>query len=113
MLEYSVENDSVYCFICFLFPNGPDQEFFDNAWINKDARVWHKMKSRGKNKSGRLSEHFSSSDHKIALKDYSSFMEKSCYIDVLLDPANREKCIKIQPKSKYNKLDLLTEILVH
>ncbi|KAL4083558.1 hypothetical protein QTP88_028874 [Uroleucon formosanum] len=103
LLEYSIEKDSAYCFVCFLFPNGPDREFSDNAWVTEGVRVWHKMKSRGKNKPGKLSEHFSCSAHKAALRDYCNFMKTSCHIDVLFDQANREKSIQIQHKREYNK----------
>lgn len=58
----------------FLFPNGPDREFSDNAWVIECFKVWHKIKSRGKNKSEKLSEHLFSSADKAALKDYCNFM---------------------------------------
>ncbi|KAL4098192.1 hypothetical protein QTP88_022840 [Uroleucon formosanum] len=103
LLEYSIEKDSAYCFVCFLFPNGPDREFSDNAWVTEGVRVWHKMKSRGKNKPGKLFEHFSCSAHKAALRDYCNFMKTSCHIDVLFDQANREKSIQIQHEREYNK----------
>lgn len=103
LLEYSIEKDSAYCFVCFLFPHGPDREFSDNAWVTEGVRVWHKMKSRGKNKPGKLSEHFSCSAHKAALRDYCNFMKTSCHIDVLFDQENREKSIQIQHEREYNK----------
>jgi hypothetical protein len=61
------------------------------------------MKSRGKNKPGKHSEHFSCSAHKAALRDYCNFMKISCHVDVLFDQANREKSIQIQHEREYNK----------
>lgn len=102
-MEYSIEKDSVYCLVCFLFPNGPDREFSSNAWVTEGVRFCHKMKRRGKNKSIKLSEHFSCSAHKAALRDYFNFMKTSCHIDILFDQSNREKSIQIQHEHKYNK----------
>lgn len=86
-----------------MFPNGPDREFSEHAWTTDGVRVWHKMKSRGKNKPGKLSEHFSCSSHKAALRDYCNFMKTDCHIDVLFNQANREKCMQIQHEREYNK----------
>jgi N-glycosylase/DNA lyase len=92
-LEYSIEKDSAYCLVCFLFLNDPDREFSNNAWVTEDIKVCHRMKSMGKNKPWKLSEHFSCSAHKAALRDYRNFMKTSCHIDVLFDQFNREKSI--------------------
>ncbi|KAL4130596.1 hypothetical protein QTP88_008017 [Uroleucon formosanum] len=96
-------SDSAYCLVCFLFPNGPDREFFNNAWVTEGVRVWHKMKRRGKNKPVKLSEHFSCSAFKAALRDYCNFIKTSCHIDILFDQSNREKSIQIQHEHEYNK----------
>lgn len=82
---------------------GPNREFAENAWINDVVRVWHKMKSRGKNKPGKLSEHFACLSHKTALQDYCNFMKKSSHIDVLFDQENRTLSIQIQHKREFNK----------
>ena len=31
-LEYSIEKDAVFCFVCQMFPNGPDREQSEQNW---------------------------------------------------------------------------------
>ena len=42
------------------------------------------MKSKGKKKRGKLSEHFTSQKHGNALKDYARFCDPLCRVDVML-----------------------------
>ena len=72
-LEYSIKNDSVYCFVCSLFPEGPAKLNAEESWIKVGVRSWHKIKSRGKNKAGKLEQHFSSKAHNAALADFFQF----------------------------------------
>ncbi|KAL4119484.1 hypothetical protein QTP88_012291 [Uroleucon formosanum] len=72
-------------------------------FLHVGVRVWHKMKRRGKNKPVKLSEHFSCSALKAALRDYCNFIKTSCHIDILFDQSNREKSIQIQHEHEYNK----------
>ena len=81
-MEYSIANDAAYCFVCLLFPHGVDRECREVAWTINGVRQWHKMKSRGKEKIGKLSEHFSSKSHKASLHDYCSFVNKSMHVDL-------------------------------
>ena len=69
MLEYCIVADSVFCFVCSLF----SQINENNVWVNSGVRQWQKMKSRGKLKKGKLSQHFSSVSHKRAMLDYCAF----------------------------------------
>lgn len=80
-LEYSIVNDAVYCFICTLFPKCPNRQFADPAWVENGVRAWSKMKSRGKQKPGKLTQHFTSLSHKSALDDFSNFLNSSNHID--------------------------------
>ena len=41
-LEYSIKNDSVYCFVCSLFPEGPAKLNAEESWIKLGVRSWHK-----------------------------------------------------------------------
>jgi len=47
-LEYSVVKDAAFCFICYLFPKGPNRNFAEIAWVENGVNAWHKFKSRGK-----------------------------------------------------------------
>ncbi len=49
-LEYSVEKDAVFCFVCSLFDDKPSKEKADSSWKTTGIRKWHKMKSVGKSK---------------------------------------------------------------
>lgn len=42
-LEYSIQKDAAFCFICSLFPNGPNSNFADPAWVISGVRNWHQM----------------------------------------------------------------------
>lgn len=52
------------------------------------------MKSRGKNKSGKLECHFSSLAHKSSLVDLSNFSMNSNHIDKLLNTEKRKCAIQ-------------------
>ncbi len=61
-VEYSIEKDAAFNCMCFLVPSGPGHEKSENSWVSTGVRTWHKFKSPGKQKKGKLAEHFSS-DH--------------------------------------------------
>lgn len=69
-LEYSVEKDAAFCFTCSLFPKGVGREKREDAWVSVGVRSWSKMKSRGKDKPGKLQQHFYSDSHKASVRDY-------------------------------------------
>lgn len=69
-LEYSTSKDAAFCFVCGLFPKGPNRLWANSSWSQYSIRNWAKMKSRGKGKLGKLEIHFSSNAHKSALIDY-------------------------------------------
>ena len=85
----------MYCFVCSLFPEGPEKEKSDNAWYRTGVRSWHKMKSVGKQKAGKLEQHFSSRAHNAALTDLLQF-SKSGDLRTLLDKEARLKEVQIQ-----------------
>ena len=102
-LEYSIEKDTVFCFACQMFPNGPDRERSEQNWCTTGVKKWDKMKSRGVGKPGKLSEHFSSKAHKASLSDYVQFMSNNSRIDTLLDKEIRAKAIQIEEDTENNR----------
>lgn len=65
-LEYSLEKDAAFCFTCSLFRREKREE----AWASVGVKTWSKMKSRGKDKPGKLQTHFLSESHRASLQDY-------------------------------------------
>jgi len=103
LLEYSIITDASYCFACTLFPKGNGRQSSDLAWISKGVNQWHKMKSRGIKKLGKLQQHFSSLSHKAALHDYCHFMSKSNHIDFIINKYARVEAIKLNQEKEFNK----------
>ena len=101
-LEYSKKEDKAYCFVCSLFPSGPGRENCDLAWID-GVRSWHKMKSVGTNKQGKLIQHFSCKSHQAALADFVQFSLQSCHIDVLMSEQMKEILIQEKADEERNK----------
>ena len=66
------------------------------------VRAWHKMKSRGKSKPGKLAEHFTSSSHQAALAALIAFQNKSANIDLLLDKGRRNTLIAEEAETQRN-----------
>ena len=92
-LEYSIKADYASCFVCTLFPTGPARKKASDAWV-KGVRSWDKMRSVGKDKQGKLQQHFSSDSHKAALKDLAHFACDMKNVDVMLEVKLREIRIK-------------------
>ena len=88
-LEYSLAKDAAFCFVCFLFHSTPCSDQAENSWHKDGVRGWHKFKSRGKQKKGKLAQHFSSQAHKNAVFAYANFIQKSSHVDVLLSKEKR------------------------
>ena len=82
-LEYSMKEDTALCFVCCLFPAGIGREKSSDAWI-KGVKKWDKMKSLGKEKKGKLAQHFSSQAHKSALSNLGQFAHSMTQVDVML-----------------------------
>lgn len=92
-----------FCFICSLFPNGPNRARAENSWTVDGVRNWSKMKSRGKGNPGKLELHFSSNAHKSALVDFSYFTLNCNHIDKLLNKENRQAAIQISAQKQFHK----------
>lgn len=107
LLEYSMITNAAYCFACTLFPKGPGRQSSDLAWISKGVNQWHKMKSRGAKKLGKLEQHFSCLSHKAALHDYCHFMSQSNHIDLIMNKHVRVEAIKIEQEKEFNKQVIL------
>ena len=101
-LEYSVVEDRAYCFVCSLFPTGPGRELADPAWT-KGMNQWHKMRSRGTAKRGKLEEHFSCKSHKAALGEFLHFKQQAAHLDIIMDRERRNKEIQEQEDLQNNK----------
>lgn len=102
LIEYSILKDSIYCFICSLFPHGPDRLYSDSAWVKTGVNQWHKMKSCGTKKLGKLEQHFSSTSHKACL-NYYQFITNSNHIDIILNRHNRKEAIQLEQEKDFNK----------
>lgn len=101
-IEYSIAKDAAFCFVCSLFPEGINRELADPAWIHLGVRQWHKMKSVGTKKQGKLAQHFSSTAHKSALGDYCHFITKSSHVDALLNKSVRAQAIQLEQERAFN-----------
>ena len=103
-LEYSLSSNKAYCFVCSLFGKvGPYKEKAETAWIT-GMEDWAKMKgSRGKNKSGKLQNHFSSSSHTAALADFSNFVQDDNKIEALMTKKQLGNLIDAELQTCKNK----------
>lgn len=101
-LEYSVLKDAVFCLVCYLFPSGPGRCKADPAWTTIGVRQWPKMKSCGKQKKGKLEQHFSSEAHKAALSDYCHFINEDAHIDSVLSKIDSKETIKREQLRNFN-----------
>lgn len=77
--------------------------FSNTSWVNEGVRTWHKMKSRGKSKLGKLEQHFSSLSHKASLDDYCCFMKNTNHIDIIMNRAKRNELIKLEHEKEFNR----------
>lgn len=102
-LEYSVHKDAAFCFVCSLFPIGTGRQSADDAWTVTGVRKWHKMKSTGTKKKGKLQQHFACQSHRGALQDFAHFINPSNQVDTLLDKSGRMNLIQDQSDAAYNK----------
>ena len=111
-LEYSLSKDAAFCFVCFLFGSGPGTEKADSAWVKEGIRSWHKFKSCGTKKQGKLAAHFSSEAHKSALFSYAHFAKASGHVDVLLDKVKRSALIQEKEDLQQNRrvIEILLDI---
>jgi hypothetical protein len=72
-------------------------------WSTTGIRYWHKIKSHGTKKPGKLEQHFTSNAHKAALSDYSNFVLHSNHIDNSLNKKHRENAIHFSKQKEYHK----------
>lgn len=61
------------------------------------------MKSKGKNKLGKLEQHFKCESHKAALSDCCNFMKDSNHIDIILNKSRQNDLIKLEQEKEFNK----------
>ncbi|XP_016173285.1 zinc finger MYM-type protein 1-like [Arachis ipaensis] len=93
-LEYSIEDDAIYCFSCFLFAKESSINTGSNAFIENGFRNWKKV-NNGKECS--LLNHIGKgpkSFHHKALKSCDDLMKQSQHIDRLLHKQTSEEIEK-------------------
>ena len=93
-IEYSIEKDMAYCFVCKLFSHGIDRENSEEVWIEGFCNWRKAMSSQGKGKQGKIPTHFQSNSHKAALMDFAKFCNQSEHVDLLLDKEKRTRLIE-------------------
>ena len=108
-LEYSIKADFASCFVCALFPTGAGRKKASDAWVT-GVRSWDKMRSVGRDKKGKLQQHFSSESHKAALSDLAHFACNMKHVDVLLDTKLRE--VRIQEEQNNLRIQEVIKILL-
>ena len=59
-------------------------------WPSDGVSRWDKMKSRGKNRKGKLAGHFTSLSHKLATERLEHFKQKSRHVDVAISSARKQ-----------------------
>ncbi|XP_016200311.1 uncharacterized protein LOC107641330 [Arachis ipaensis] len=94
LLEYSIEDDAIYCFPCFLFAKEPSINTGSNAFIENGFRNWKKVNSK---KECALLNHIGkdpNSFHHKALKSCDDLMKQSQHIDRLLHKQTSEEIEK-------------------
>jgi len=62
------------------------------------------MKSRRKDKQGKLAQHSSSASHKEAMLDYCAFTTKSNNIDVFFNKQLRQSAIREKQEQAFTKM---------
>ena len=102
-LEYSIEKDAAFCQICSLFGD-------EGEWTTKGLRSWHKFKSRGKAKKGKLVQHFTSEPHCAAVTACANFLTPNQHIDVMFDAATRG--LKVRESSRRLEAEKIAGILL-
>ena len=73
------------------------------AWVKEGIWLWHKFKSCGTKKQGKLATHFSSEAHKCALFSYAHFAKAFEHVDVLLDKVKRSTLIEEKEDLQQNR----------
>ncbi|XP_025702547.1 uncharacterized protein [Arachis hypogaea] len=98
-LEYSIEDDAIYCFPCFLFAKEPSINTGSNAFIENGFRNWKKVNS---GKECALLNHIGKEDMmKAKLKFLGSYNERV-----------KKNVLENAPKNaKYTSNDVQKEIL--
>ncbi|XP_057248367.1 uncharacterized protein LOC104890039 [Beta vulgaris subsp. vulgaris] len=76
-LEYSVEKDAAFCFVCFLFKNDIEICAGGDAFVNEGFRSWNKPDRFEKHVGGIKSAHNLAYEKYVNLKDAK---EKSIYV---------------------------------
>lgn len=85
-LEYSVELDAAFCFVCFLFKHKTNCCSGD-AFVNGGFRNWH-LKKRIERHCGAVNSY-----HNMALEKYNSFMRpKATIVESFVSITQKEKC---------------------
>ncbi|CAF1437053.1 unnamed protein product, partial [Didymodactylos carnosus] len=107
-LEYSQKKDAAFCFTCRLLHIAPGSEKLEEALLWIGVNNWTKMKCRGKEKQGKLIQHFGSVTHKLSLARYENFQNKKTTIDIMLANNRRKADHEQDVMLKLNKDVIIT-----
>ena len=69
-LQYSTNVEKAFCFACSLF--GSETGCAEDTWSSEGVDRWDKMKSRGKQRQGKITQHFTSHSHRLAAEKFLS-----------------------------------------
>ena len=94
-LEYSVQSDKMYCFLCRLFVT-EQVEKSESNWISIGVCNWKKGVEK-------IKKHFKSSQHKSAENAHVHYLQTSRHIDVMLDKNREEVLTKRQQEVENNR----------
>ena len=102
-LEYSKTKDAAFCFACSLFSDGPGHEKSETVWVKGGVRSWHKFKSVGTKKKGKLALHFSSKSHQSSLDAFANFSSITGHVDVMIHKDRRKALIQEEETRQRNR----------
>ena len=112
-LEYSKTKDAAFCFVCSLFSDGPGHEKSESIWIKSGVRSWHKFKSIGTKKKGKLALHFSSQSHQSSLDAFANFSSVTGHVDAMINKDRRKALIQEEETCQRNRkvVEILFDVI--
>ncbi|WVZ49270.1 hypothetical protein U9M48_000642 [Paspalum notatum var. saurae] len=88
-IEYSVEKDAAFCFICYLFGNET------GTWVTNGGRNWNVGSSA-------LDKHSGSTVHKFAQDKYNLFVKKGTKIDTVIVKVSEKDRVEYKARLTYS-----------
>ena len=87
-MEYSIESEKMYCFVCHLFESEV-RDRDESNWISIGICSWKKALEKIKN-------HYKSTQHKSSESARARFLQGGKHIDVILDSSREEELTRKQ-----------------